>query len=50
MAAIVTLTGSQFDALPYEDGRRWELLDGELIPVLLALMIISGRIPGRALR
>jgi Uma2 family endonuclease len=33
MAAITTLTGAQFDALPYEEGRQWELLDGELIPV-----------------
>jgi len=27
------MTGAQFDALPYEEGRRWELLDGELIEV-----------------
>lgn len=27
------MTGSQFDALPYEEGRRWELVGGELIPV-----------------
>ena len=25
------MTATQFDALPVEDGRRWELLDGELI-------------------
>ncbi|HXU21183.1 MAG TPA: Uma2 family endonuclease [Verrucomicrobiae bacterium] len=63
MAATVTLTGSQFDALPYEDGRRWELLDGELIPVssptperqlilqriLLALMIHLRANPGQGL-
>jgi Uma2 family endonuclease len=28
-----TMTGAQFDALAYEEGRRWELLDGDLIPV-----------------
>ena len=33
MAAIAGMTGAQFDALPYEDGRRWELLSGELIEV-----------------
>jgi Uma2 family endonuclease len=27
------MTGAQFDALPYEEGRRWELIEGELIPV-----------------
>src|SRR5581483_2046048 len=27
-----TMTGAQFDALPYEEGRRWELVNGELIP------------------
>jgi Uma2 family endonuclease len=27
------MTGAQFDALPYDEGRRWELLDGELIEV-----------------
>lgn len=33
-AAVATnLTGSQFDALPYEEGQRWELLDGDLVPV-----------------
>ena len=26
-----TMTGAQFDALPYEEGRRWELLAGGLI-------------------
>ena len=25
------MSGLQFDALPYEDGRRWELLEGNLI-------------------
>ena len=25
-------TGAQFDALPYEEGRLWELVDGDLIP------------------
>lgn len=33
MATSVTMSGAQFDALPYEEGRRWELLDGELIEV-----------------
>ena len=33
MATITTLTGAQFDALPFEEGRRWELFDGELIEV-----------------
>lgn len=28
-----TATGIEFDALPYAEGRRWELLEGELIPV-----------------
>jgi Uma2 family endonuclease len=27
------MSGSQFDALPYEEGRRWELLEGALIRV-----------------
>jgi len=25
------MSGSEFDALPYEEGRRWELLEGRLI-------------------
>jgi len=33
MAAITTTTGAQFDAMPYEEGRRWELVNGELISV-----------------
>ncbi|MGA3039600.1 MAG: Uma2 family endonuclease, partial [Bryobacteraceae bacterium] len=33
MATITTISGAQFDALPYEEGRQWELVDGELIPV-----------------
>ena len=33
MATIATMSGAQFDALPYEEGRRWELFDGELIEV-----------------
>lgn len=33
MATTVTMAGPQFDALPYEEGRRWELLDGDLIAV-----------------
>jgi Uma2 family endonuclease len=27
------VTGTQFDALPCEEGRRWELVEGELIEV-----------------
>jgi hypothetical protein len=27
------MTGLQFDALPYEEGRLRELIEGELIPV-----------------
>jgi Uma2 family endonuclease len=34
MPTIATMSGAQFDALPYEEGRRWELLEGELIEVL----------------
>ncbi len=26
-----TMTGLEFDALPYEEGRRWELVNGELV-------------------
>lgn len=33
MATAVTMSGLQFDALPYEEGRRWELLEGELTEV-----------------
>lgn len=33
MAATTSITGAQFDAMPYEEGRRWELVDGELISV-----------------
>jgi Uma2 family endonuclease len=33
MAATTIVTGAQFDAMPYEEGRRWELVNGELIPV-----------------
>jgi Uma2 family endonuclease len=33
MATTATMTGAQFDALPYEEGRRWELVNGELIAV-----------------
>ncbi len=33
MATTATMSGPQFDALPYEEGRKWELLEGELIPV-----------------
>jgi Uma2 family endonuclease len=33
MPTIATMSGAQFDALPYEEGRRWEPLEGELIGV-----------------
>lgn len=33
MIAATILTGEQFDALPYEEGRHWELVEGELIAV-----------------
>jgi Uma2 family endonuclease len=33
------MSAAEFDALPYEEGRRWELLEGELV-----------EIPGRTLR
>jgi Uma2 family endonuclease len=31
MATTTTMTGAEFDALPYDEGRRWELINGELI-------------------
>jgi len=33
MLAGTRMTAEQFDALPEEEGRKWELLDGELIEV-----------------
>ena len=33
MATAVTMSGQMFDALPYDEGRRWELLEGDLIEV-----------------
>ena len=33
MATTTILTGAQFDALPYEEGRQLELIDGELLIV-----------------
>ncbi|MGA8027584.1 MAG: Uma2 family endonuclease [Bryobacteraceae bacterium] len=33
MATTTAITGAQFDALPYDEGRRWELIQGELIEV-----------------
>ncbi|HVY91693.1 MAG TPA: Uma2 family endonuclease [Bryobacteraceae bacterium] len=33
MATSATMSGLQFDALPYEEGRRLELLEGEIIEV-----------------
>jgi Uma2 family endonuclease len=33
MATTAITTGPEFDALPYEEGRHWELLAGELISV-----------------
>lgn len=31
MATTTTMSGAAFDQLPYEEGRRWELVQGELI-------------------
>src|SRR5580704_16388430 len=39
MAVRTTMTAEQFDALPEEEGRKWELLDGELIEVPSAIPI-----------
>lgn len=33
MATTAVITGAEFDALPYEEGRKWELIEGELVPV-----------------
>jgi Uma2 family endonuclease len=33
MPTTATISGLEFDALPYEEGRRWELLEGSLIEV-----------------
>ncbi|HEU5021624.1 MAG TPA: Uma2 family endonuclease [Bryobacteraceae bacterium] len=33
MATSATMSGLQFDALPYDEGRRLELLEGDLIEV-----------------
>jgi Uma2 family endonuclease len=33
MATTATMSGLQFDALPFEEGRRWELVEGKLIEV-----------------
>lgn len=33
MATTTITTGAQFDAMPYEEGRQWELVNGELISV-----------------
>ena len=33
MASTATMTGAQFDALPYDEGRRWELIEGDLVAV-----------------
>jgi Uma2 family endonuclease len=33
MATSATMSGLQFDALPYDEGRRFELLEGELVEV-----------------
>ncbi len=33
MTTSTTMSGLQFDALPYEEGRRWELLEGDPIEV-----------------
>jgi Uma2 family endonuclease len=36
MAVQTLMTAAEFDALPEEEGRNWELLDGRLIEVLPA--------------
>ena len=33
MTSVATLSGAEFDRLPYEEGRKWELVNGELIPM-----------------
>ena len=33
MATVTTISGAQFDAMPYDEGRRWELVAGELVAV-----------------
>jgi len=33
MAATATITGAEFDAMPYEEGRKWEVVNGELVSV-----------------
>ena len=33
MVTTATMTGAQFDALPFEEGRRWELINGEMFEV-----------------
>ena len=33
MATSATMSGEMFDALPYEEGRRWELLEGDMVEV-----------------
>ncbi len=30
MAAALTMSGAQFDALPYEEGRGWQISSNEL--------------------
>jgi Uma2 family endonuclease len=63
MAATALMTGLEFDALPYNEGRLWELLGGERIPVssptpehqlilqriLFALMVYLDAHPGTGL-
>ena len=63
MATAAVMTGPEFDALPYEEGRQWELVGGELIPVpsptlqhqiierriLVALALYFEAHPGRGL-
>ena len=36
MATATLMTAAEFDRLPFEEGRKWELLEGELIPVASA--------------
>jgi Uma2 family endonuclease len=33
MATTTVITGAQYDAMPYDEGRRWELVNGEFVSV-----------------
>ncbi len=47
MGTVAVFTGAEFDQLPYEEGRKWELVEGDLILVPSATpehQIISQRL------